>query len=328
MISSTELERAIDGIDQDQNINGALLVAQEGAVVFEKAYGFASKQLNVANTLDTKFHIASLTKMFVAMAALILFEQGRIDLQAQPATYVPEMKALDKRITLHHLLSHTSGLQEIYDVPNLRFEMAKLKHEHGDFLAFLLNLPQLFDPGERWSYSTTGFILMGYLMERVTELPYAELLQQYLFSPLSIEHTGVDRPRRINAGRASGHTEENGHMVNADNDRLSEIDAPGELYSTVHDLKRWCDAIFDCTLVSPETQQRMFTPYAQVEPSLHYGYGWFLSPQCHWHGGATEGFISRIRLYPEQKASVIILLNSDHVSPETLSGAIEPLILG
>src|SRR5258708_30305022 len=102
------------------------------------------------------------------MAAIILSEKGGISLDEKPAAYVPELAALDKDITVHHLLSHTSGLQDIYDVQNLRFEMHKLKIEQGDLLSYLVKQPQLFRPGEGWGYSSTGFILMGYLMEKVT----------------------------------------------------------------------------------------------------------------------------------------------------------------
>lgn len=328
MINTEELARVFDQVEKDQRLSGAILVSQSGEVVFEKAYGFASKQLNVPNALETKFHIASVTKMFIAMAVLRLVEQGRIELRERPAVYLPELAALDKDITLHHLLSHTSGLRDIYEVPDLRFEMSKLQHEHGDLLSYLVKLPQEFRPGERWSYSSSGFLLLGYLMEKVTGLSYADLMNHYVFSPLGMTNTGLDNPHRITAGRAYGHTVENGQEVNADNDRLSAFEGPGELYSTVKDLKIWCDAMFDCPLVSPETLQLMFTPYAQVDPSLQYGYGWFLAPRFRMHGGGTEGFLSQIRQYPEQKVSIILLFNFDQVNTKMVTSAVESLIFG
>jgi CubicO group peptidase (beta-lactamase class C family) len=328
-VSEKELALFFEQVEKDHSPSGAILISREGEVVFEKAFGFASRQLNVPNVLETKFHIASVTKMFIAMAALILSEQGRIELHEKPAAYLPELAALDKDITLHHLLSHTSGLQDIYEVPNLRFEMHKLKNERGDLLSYLVKLPQLFRPGKGWSYSSTGFILMGYLMERVTGLSFAELMERYVLAPLSMTNTGLDVPRRINPGRAYGHTVENGQAVNANNDRLSVFEeAPGELYSTVHDLKKWCDAMFDCPLVSAQTLQMMFTPHGQVDSALHYGYGWFLAPRFRMHGGGTPGFVSRIKQYPEQHVSIILLFNSDQTDPGTILSAVEPLIVG
>jgi CubicO group peptidase (beta-lactamase class C family) len=328
MMSKKELEFVFEQLEKDHIFSGTILVSQGGEVLFEKAYGFASRQLNVPNVLETKFHIASVTKMFIAMAALMLSEQGLIELHEKPAAYLPELAALDKDITLHHLLSHTSGLQDIYEVQNLRFEMNKLKIEQGDLLSYLVKQPQLFRPGEGWGYSSTGFILMGYLMEKVTGLSFAELMKRSVLTPLSMTNTGLDLPRRINAGRAYGHAVENGQLVNADNDELSEFEAPGELYSTVQDLKKWCDAMFDCPLVSPQTLTLMFTPYGQVAPSLHYGYGWFLAPRFRMHGGGTPGFLSQMRQYPEQKVSIILLFNSDQTSTETILSAVEPLIVG
>ena len=328
MSNKDELAHVVEPIAKDHAVSGAVLVSQDGGVLFEQAYGFASKQLSVPNTLDTRFHIASMTKMFIAMAALILYEQRSIDLNERPTAYVPELAALDPGITIHHLLSHTSGLQDVYDVPHLRYEMSKLKFEQGDLLSYLAKLPQVFAPGEGWSYSSTGFILMGYLMERVSGLSFDDLMRRYALTPLAMTNTGLDNPRRINPGRAYGHTVEDGQFVNAPNDRLSDVEGPGELYSTVRDLKRWCDAMFDCPLVAPQTLALMFTPHARVDDALQYGYGWFLAPQFRMHGGVTPGFLSHIRQYPAQKVSVVLLLNSDHMSAETILDAIEPVIIG
>ena len=140
--------------------------------------------------------------------------------------------------------------------------------------------------------------------------------------------TGRDRPRRITPGRASGHALEGGHVVNAGNDALSPFENdPGELYSTVRDLKRWCDAMFACPLVSAGTLAHMFSPHAQLGPSLAYGYGWFLAPRFRTHGGGTPGFVSRIRQYPEPQVSIILLFNATHADPDAVLDAVDPLIV-
>jgi CubicO group peptidase (beta-lactamase class C family) len=329
MLSRPDLARVFDQLDGVHPLSGAVLVAQGGALVYERAFGFASKQLAVPNGIETKFHIASLTKMFTAMAALILSERGLIRLDDRPAAYMPGLAALDKGITVHHLLSHTSGVRDIYEVPNLRFEMSRLRAEQGGLLPYLVKQPQVFRPGEGWAYSSTGYILMGYLMANVTGLSFAELMRRYVLAPLSMENTGLDVPREINPGRAYGHDVVDGRLVNAENDKLSVFpEAPGELYSTVRDLKKWCDAMFDCPLVSPQTLRKMFTPYGQAGPSLQYGYGWFLAPRFRMHGGGTPGFVSRIWQYPDRRVSLILLLNSRQVNPETVLSAVEPLLVG
>jgi CubicO group peptidase (beta-lactamase class C family) len=323
------LSSLFEQLDEAHRFSGTVLIAQDGEVVFERAYGFASRQLGVTNSLDTKFAIASLTKMFTAMAALVLAEQGRIGLHERPAAYVPELAVLDEGITLHHLLSHTAGLRDVYEVPHLAFEVSRLRHEGGNLLAYLAAQPQLFHTGQGWSYSSTGYLLMGYVMERVTGMAFADLMASLVLAPLAMTSTGVDRPRRVNPGRAHGHAVENGEVVNAGNDRLSPFEeAPGELYSTARDLKRWCDAMFACPLVSPQTLELMFTPHRRVDPSLQYGYGWFLAPRFRTHGGGTPGFVSRIRQYPEQKASIVMLFNSTHTDPDAVLATVEPLLVG
>jgi CubicO group peptidase (beta-lactamase class C family) len=327
MVSKETLTSALEQLEQEHRFSGAILVSQDGETLFEQAYGLASRQLGVPNVLATRFHIASTTKMFIAMAALILHEQGRLSLQERPATYLPELASLDRGITVHHLLSHTAGLQEIYNVPNLRLEAYRVKHEHGVLLPYLVALPPLFRPGEGWSYSSTGYILMGYVMEKVTGEALADLLQRSVLGPLGMTNTGIDFPRWINPGRAYGHTVEGGQFVNADDDELSLFEeAPGELYSTVQDLKIWCDGMFDCPLVSPATLQLLFTPNGRVDEVRRYGYGWFLAPRFRMHGGETPGFRALIRQYPERRLSAILLFNTDHVQPWTICNAIEPLL--
>ncbi|WP_199614187.1 serine hydrolase domain-containing protein [Paenibacillus alkalitolerans] len=328
MISKEKLESVFGKLEQEHYLSGTILVAQSGEVLFEKAYGKASMQLNVSNSLDTKFQIASLTKMFIAMSALIIYEEGLIDLHEKPGKYMPEMSRLDENITIHHLLSHSSGLHDVYEVPDVRFEMSKLKRENGDFLSYLINQQQLFIPGQKWSYSSTGYILTGYILEKVTGLSFADILEQYILTPLNMKSSGVDNPRKVNPGRAYGHTTENGVFINTDNDKLSEIDAPGELYSTVRDLKKWCDALFEYPLISPAALKLMFTPHARVGDKLNYGYGWFLTDNSRMHGGGTPGFRSEIKQYPGQEASVIMLFNYERADVSKLLGAIEPVILG
>ena len=187
----------------------------------------------------------------------------------------------------------------------------------------------MFPPGDGWGYSSTGYLLMGYVLERVTGADFGDLMTRHVLAPLAMTSTGLDRPRRINPGRASGHSVEDGQVVNADNDELSTFEeAPGELYSTARDLKTWCDVMFDCPLVSPQTLELMFMPHGRVDPSLQYGYGWFLAPRFRTHGGGTPGFVSRIWQYPEQKVSIVLLFNSTHLDPDAVLGAVEPLVVG
>jgi CubicO group peptidase (beta-lactamase class C family) len=324
----SRLGSLLDGLERDLGFSGAVVVAKEGETIFEHAYGFASRQLNVPNTTETRFHIASLTKMVIAMAALTAVEDGLIALDERPAAYLPALSVLDEGITLHHLLCHTSGLGDVYDdVPNAPFEALKAKHDGMDLLAYLASQPQLFAPGDRWSYSSTGYLLVGFVLEQVTGTSFGTLLRDRVLDPLSMANTGVDRIHRVNRGRAYGHTFADGHFVNAGNDALSAFDeGPGELYSTVGDLKIWCDALLTGPPVSTSALRLMFSPHARIDADRSYGYGWFLEPRKRSHGGHTPGFFSRITQFPDEQLSLILLMNASHIGPDPIIDQLTSLL--
>ncbi len=177
----TRIESIINNYHEEKGLSGTILVSKNYNVLFEKAYGDASIQLGVPNKLETKYHIASVTKMFIAAAALKLHGKGKINLDHHPSTYLSELDGLHPKITIHHMLSHTSGLFDIYDIPNLRHEVSKLCHENGDFLRYLGNQEQLFTPGEQWKYSSTGFLLIAYILEKVTGKSFEMVLKEMFF---------------------------------------------------------------------------------------------------------------------------------------------------
>lgn len=315
-----DLASLFDGLERDLGFSGAVLVAKQGETVFERACGLASRQLGVPNTIETRFPIASLTKMFIAMAALTAVDEGRIALDEAPAAYVPALASLHEGITLHHLLCHTSGVADVYDdLPDAPFAALKAKHDGMDLLAYLASQPQKFAPGAQWSYSSTGYLLVGYVLEHATGSSFETLLRDRVLTPLAMNDTGVDRVRRIIRGRASGHTFADGHFVNTGNDALSPFDeGPAELYSTVGDLRRWCDALLTSPPVETSTLQLMFTPHAKVDGDRSYGYGWFIEGRQRSHGGHTPGFFSRLTQSPEEELSVILLMNSTHLGPDPI----------
>lgn len=323
-----QLREVIDTYEKEHYLSGNILISKNGRELFSKSYGQASIQLGVPNTMDTKFHIASVTKMFIVAAILKLYEEGQIRLDDHPGTYVDSFKNLHPGIQIHHLLSHSSGLHDIYAVPDLRVEMGRLNAEQGDFESFLAALNQNFEPGERWEYSSTGFIMMGYILEKVTGMEYGEIFDKWFFTPLNMRATGPDNPRHINPGRAYGHSEEDGKLINAHNDKLSEVDAPGELYSTVRDLDTWCEALFKGRLLKQETMDKMFTPYyvTTLDPHLRYGYGWFLGSNLRSIGGGTPGFRSEIMYDPAHDLRLIMLWNYEKVDSYELSNILRPIL--
>ncbi len=198
------LEAAIDGYRRRATLSGAIRVSRDGDVLLERAYGAASVQLGVANTVETRFHIASMTKMFIAASVVRLSQDGHLSLEDHPAAYVPELSQLDPRMTLHHLLSHTAGLADVYDVPSLRVEIDAVVHRKGSLLDYLAALPCLDPPGERWRYSSTGFLFLAYVVERAARAPFAQVMANLFFSPLGLANTGADDPYRGEPGSCDG----------------------------------------------------------------------------------------------------------------------------
>jgi CubicO group peptidase (beta-lactamase class C family) len=314
--------------DAGQPLSGVLRISGPEGVILEQAYGEASRQLGVPNRASTKFHIASATKMFMAATVLRLVDEGRLDLTAHPGAYRPEFAAIAAGTTLHQLLSHTSGLADIYDQSDLKAAMARLLADGGSFPAYLAGMPQLFSPGERWGYSSTGFLILAYIAETVAGEAFGLLLRRLFLDPIGMHDTGEDDPRLVNPGRAYGHFALDGRPGNAEDDRLAIVPAPRELYSTAADLDLWGRALYAGRVLSPEAAKRSFISYAATtfDPTLGYGYGWFLAQPFRMIGGQAPGFRSAMWQFPERQLNVIMLWNDQAVDSHQLLRRLRPLL--
>lgn len=328
-----ELEGAIDIYSGRADLCGAIRISRDGRLLFERAYGNASVQLGVANRPNTRFHIASATKMFIAATVVTLAIDGALALNAHPSTYVPALKAIDRRITLHHLLSHTSGLADIYNRPDLRLEMAGLALRSGRLLDYMTTLPLLFEPGRKWGYSSTGFLLLAYVIEGACSSPLSTVVSDMFLTRLRMYDTGPDDPYRVNPGRAIGQSCRDGEWRNTSNDELAEVDGPREFYSTAADLDRWGLAILDGEVLNETGVELTFSPHARVgadsgfDPTLSYGYGWFLGDRFRWIGGMTPGFRSAMWQYPDERLNVVMLWNNERVDSHRLFAQLRSILL-
>jgi CubicO group peptidase (beta-lactamase class C family) len=329
----SRLEAAVETFPARKDLCGAIRVSRDGEVLLERAYGQASVQLGVDNQTRTRFHIASVTKMFVSAAVVRLTSEGRLSLREHPSAYLPALSVIDRRISLHHLLSHTSGLADVYDTPDLELDMLLLAKRGESLLSYLTALPQLFDPGARWTYSTTGFLLLAYVLEEVSGTRLGSLIAEMFLQPLGMLDTGPDDPYRVNPGRASGQIGSDGEWRNAKNDELAGIDAPREFYSTVVDLDLWGTGILNGKVLDDSSLALTFTPHAQVgpgsdfDPSLGYGYGWFLGPNYRWIGGMTPGFRAQMWQFPAERLNVVMLWNNENVDSQHVFRALRPILL-
>lgn len=295
--------------------NGSVLVVENGKVIFKKGYGLANMEWNIPNTPDTKFRLGSLTKQFTAMLIMQLVEQGKLKLEGKITDYLTDYsKAAGDKITIHHLLTHTSGIPNYTNLPTFK-TLNRNRYKPADFLKQFSDLPLEFEPGSAFAYSNSGYFLLGAIIEKVTGKTYEKVLQENIFTPLQMNNTGYDMFFKILPKRATGYDRWNLQYENAPYLDLSIPYAAGSLYSTVEDLALWDQALYSEKLLSASAKAIMFTPYKS-----DYAYGWGVyktqiahlkdSVEAMGHQGGINGFNTSLIRIPKNKHLVVLLNNT------------------
>jgi CubicO group peptidase (beta-lactamase class C family) len=313
---------------------GAVLVGVDGKIVFEKAYGLGDEEWSAQNTVHTKFRIASLGKQFTAACILLLQERGRLHVHEPISRFLPGLPAAWQAITIHQLLTHTSGIPNYTSSP----EFVKLKRTGAtpqQMVALVGDKPLDFAPGTNWSYSNTGYILLGMIIEKLSGESYADFLKRNIFASLGMTNSGYDTNWNILPERASGYDFIDGHLANADFIDMSIPFSAGGIYSTVEDMYRWNEALSEPgELLSPDSLKQMFTEYPEAtHEGQHYGYGVVISRLkfgrlLYYHGGGVEGFSSSIQRYPNDRVCIVILSNLATYKPWDLGDHIASDLFG
>lgn len=319
MASAQDKAKQIDELTRryvdNGQFNGTVLVADNGKLVFKKGYGMANMEYSIPNTTDTRFRLASLTKQFTAMLIMQLVEQSKLRLEGKITDYLADYpKTAGDKITLHHLLTHTSGIPNYSDLPDYRtFE--RNRHRPADLIKKFSDLPLKFEPGSQFAYSNSGYILLGAIIEKVTGKPYEKVLQENIFTPLQMHNSGYDVSYKVLPRRASGYERWNLVYQNASYVDMSVPYAAGALYSTVEDLALWDKALYTDKLLSASSKAILFTPYKNG-----YAYGWGVgkiqvgqlkdSIQVMSHEGAINGFKTSLIRIPTKKQLVVLLDNT------------------
>ncbi len=296
--------------------SGSILVSQKGQAIFKKGYGLASHEYNIPNTAQTKYRICSITKQFTAMAIMILQERGLLNVHDKANKYLQEYKELDERITIHHLLTHTSGLQYLFG-SDFEKSLNNPKHKHEYMINMFKDLPLLCEPGQAWNYSNFGYYLLGCIIENISGISYDEFLQQNIFKPLNMNDTGVERDKKIIQELATGYYLNGDEIIRHKYMNIDLAFGSGDIYSTVEDMLLWEKALYTEELVSKKTLDLVFTPYANSgetgSEDNDYGYGWFIEKKYGRdrisHGGGGLGFITEFHRYVTEEISIIILSN-------------------
>lgn len=295
--------------------NGSVLVVENGKVIFKKGYGLANMEWNIPNTPDAKFRLGSLTKQFTAMLIMQLVEQGKLSLEGKITDYLTDYpKAAGDKITIHHLLTHTSGIPNYTNLPAYK-TLNRNRYKPADFLKQFSDLPLEFKPGSAFAYSNSGYFLLGAIIEKVTGKTYERVLQENIFTPLQMNNTGYDNFFKILPKRATGYDRWNLVYENAPYIDMSLPYAAGSLYSTVEDLALWDQALYSDKLLSASSKAILFTPYKSG-----YAYGWGVykmqigqlkdSVEAMGHQGGINGFNTSLIRIPKNKHLVVLLNNT------------------
>ena len=309
--------------------SGAALVADQGKLVYRGAFGLANEEWQIPNTVDTKFRLASLTKQFTAMLVLLLVEDGVLELEAPLLRYLPDYPArAGNRVTIHHLLNHTSG------IPNYTNRRGFMRNEAGsrlpvaEFIAKYCSDPLEFEPGSQMRYSNSGYYLLGAVVEAVTGGTYAKALQERILDPLKMQNTGFDEYRTVLDKRASGYEQLLGKRQGARWIEMSNAYAAGALYSTVEDMWKWSQALQSKRLLQGRLEKRMLQPGRGT-----FGYGWTINLRdpdhpVQLHTGGINGFSTIIVRGPSRGQTIVLLSNQSGAATHEAARGINAILRG
>jgi CubicO group peptidase (beta-lactamase class C family) len=314
-----------------QNIPGLSLAILRGdSVLLSRGYGYANVELRALASDSTIYQSGSVGKQFTAAAVVMLAEEGRLSLDDSITHYFPKPPRAWRGITIRHLLTHTSGIPDYADSTlDLRRD-----YTEDQLVRLAAKMPLKFRPGERWSYSNTGYLLLGILIHRVTGAFYGEFLRDRVFAPAGMTTTRIISEADIVPNRSAGYRLEDGKLQNQEWVSPSlNTTADGSLYFSVRDLSRWAIALNHKRVPSQAGLDSSWTPVRLNDGGIYpYGFGWGIEQQRGFrrigHGGSWQGFRTSIERYPDFNLTVVVLSNLAEAEPESIAqgiaGIVEP----
>jgi CubicO group peptidase (beta-lactamase class C family) len=316
-LEAAVLEKKIDELlaahARVNGFSGTVLLASQGRPLFAKGVGYANVEWQIPNTTKTKFRIGSITKQFTSMLVMQLREQGKIKLEDSVCVYVTPCPDAWKPVTIHHLLTHTSGIPTYTAIAAWR-QTNMMPKTIDQMMAIFRDLPLEWVPGEKYAYNNSGYFLLGVVIEKTSGKKYEQALQDMILTPLGLTDTGYDWSRTIIPRRASGYSGKGETLQNVAPLDMQQPYAAGSLYSTVDDLLKWDQALYTEKLLPAAARQVMWTPFKE-----NYAYGWIIGEPAAAvfgghkrvaHGGGINGFTSVIVRLPEPNVTVIVLSNN------------------
>jgi len=304
-----EIDSIIKAFEGINKFNGTALIHYQNKNIFERSYGWQNAEKNIANQDKSIYQIASLTKSFTALVIVKLSEEGKLSFKDPISKFIPDYPR-GNEITIEHLLTHTSGIYEVlrnkeyFNLLHTGKSIAKSKE-----LSFFKNEPLDFEPGTQFSYTNSGYILLGVIIEKITGLSYEDAVRETILDPLKMAHTGFNYRalkspyKTIPYSYISKTKQEKTQVWN------STLTGPaGQIYSTAEDLYNYYLGLRDYKIVSKEAFKKATTPYLSG-----YAYGWFIDDlygkKLINHGGNIEGSTSYFAMLPDEDLCIILLNN-------------------
>ena len=320
-------------INEEEKAPGvAVAIVKDGQTIHCKGYGLANLEWKQPITPQTIFALGSNTKPFTSTAILLLEQQGKLHLNDSIQTYLPDYPTHGRHVTLLHLLTHTSGIPNFVTQPGFWKECAHVEDSVDEVIAFFKDLPFDFEPGTRYSYSNSGYVLLGRILESLLESSYAEVIQHLIFDPLGMTHSYYLRQESVLPLRASGYTSTASGYQHAPLIASAAKYAAGGLGSTLEDMLLWNAALRDERLLDHETQERMYRPVELTDGRTeNYGLGWVIGHyhQHHYlcHTGGIPGFSTFFARFPDDNTTIILLSNKGGFECARIASEIQNLLL-
>jgi CubicO group peptidase (beta-lactamase class C family) len=304
-----------------QQIPGvSLAVIKNGEIVLARGYGFANVEHQVPVKPETIFQSGSMGKQFTATAVMMLVEAGKLSLDDKITKFFPDAPETWRKITVRHLLTHTSGLTDYPQDFDLRRD-----YTEDELYNRIKPIPLAFQPGEKWSYSNLAYVMLGVLIHKVSGKFYGDFLRERVFEPLGMTTARVISEADIVPNRAAGYVLVNGQLKNQSwvSPTLNTT-ADGALYLTVYDMAKWDAALYTEKFLKRASLEEMWRPVTLNDGNTHpYGFGWALNVVRNHrlleHGGSWQGFKSQISRYPDDKLTVIVFANQARANPAKLA---------
>lgn len=312
---------------ENQNFQGSVLIAKGNEILLNDGYGYSNEALGIRNNNQTKFAIGSITKQFVGAGIVQLEERGLLNFDDKVSQYVAGLEYGDE-ITIHHLLTHTSGLVNATDL----IEFYELTESTPmEIVNLVKDMDLIFNPGERFAYNNTNYVLLGMILEKVSGETMENYFYQHFFEPAGMKDTGVSYGKRPGFNIATpyqGYVET--YEVD-DKPLLANAYGAGNVYSTVEDVYRWNEALEGETILSKAAKEKLFRGHAEMG-SIQYAYGWMVGEdqngQFYQHDGSTLGFSALSRKYVDQDTTIVILANRRLQKVYEIAAALEVILNG